>query len=428
MILKLAKWTFLLLITVLPLARPSVITVGSFNIQLVEVIFLISGLLLVLALIFRQTALKFSYFYLFIGIYVGQLLLSVALFTSSVGDSLKIFGHLYLVGLAVLTHNLVNSIDFLKKTVYAWLVGSFVLCFFSLVGCVLFYLGYQTPNTNYFLAHFGSLPSGYYPRLYSLSTNFNLMCNYLNITIVLVLLAGRVEWVRGWVAKLLVILTAFAAIFTISPGLGGIGLSCGLWYWSDLKSRGKLLAAKICLATGLFIAAFFLVATVISPNTDNTSADLKIPFIEKTIEPSVRVLVWQNTLATVVEHPIFGKGVGTNPAHLEYVVLSGQKQVLEDAHNVWLSVLGQNGIVGLAAFLALMLYLLFKSNSVGSPSGNGSLFAVALWCAFIGAFWYQGLAGSYEDARHLWVLFGLIAGVSGFNEEIESRAKLVVEM
>jgi putative inorganic carbon (hco3(-)) transporter len=33
---------------------------------------------------------------------------------------------------------------------------------------------------------------------------------------------------------------------------------------------------------------------------------------------------------------------------------------------------------------------------------------VALGIAFLGAFAYQGLGGSFEDARHLWLLFGLL--------------------
>ena len=33
--------------------------------------------------------------------------------------------------------------------------------------------------------------------------------------------------------------------------------------------------------------------------------------------------------------------------------------------------------------------------------------AIALAIAWLDAFVYQGLTGSYEDARHLWVLLGL---------------------
>jgi hypothetical protein len=32
---------------------------------------------------------------------------------------------------------------------------------------------------------------------------------------------------------------------------------------------------------------------------------------------------------------------------------------------------------------------------------------LALGIAFLGAFAYQGLGGSFEDARHLWLLLGL---------------------
>jgi hypothetical protein len=37
---------------------------------------------------------------------------------------------------------------------------------------------------------------------------------------------------------------------------------------------------------------------------------------------------------------------------------------------------------------------------------NRSVFRIGLGLAFISAFFYQGIGGSYEDARHLWVLIG----------------------
>jgi hypothetical protein len=43
----------------------------------------------------------------------------------------------------------------------------------------------------------------------------------------------------------------------------------------------------------------------------------------------------------------------------------------------------------------------------------------ALGLAFIGAFCFQGLIGSYEDARHLWVLLGLLASVAEWGIEQE---------
>jgi carbon starvation protein CstA len=53
------------------------------------------------------------------------------------------------------------------------------------------------------------------------------------------------------------------------------------------------------------------------------------------------------------------------------------------------------------------------------------LIHLALSCALIGAFLYQGLSGSFEDARHLWILFGLLVGVSTSSKNDISEASRV---
>jgi O-antigen ligase len=100
-------------------------------------------------------------------------------------------------------------------------------------------------------------------------------------------------------------------------------------------------------------------------------------------------------------------------------IISGDKQFLSDAHNVWLNLLGQIGFFGLIAFASLCLFLLWRCRFRLADSTEKSFVQLALSCAFIGAFWYQGLQGSFEDARHLWILFGLLAsfGENSFGEK-----------
>ena len=37
---------------------------------------------------------------------------------------------------------------------------------------------------------------------------------------------------------------------------------------------------------------------------------------------------------------------------------------------------------------------------------------VACGTAFVGAFLYQGMAGSFEDARQMWLLMGMLAALA----------------
>jgi O-antigen ligase len=188
-------------------------------------------------------------------------------------------------------------------------------------------------------------------------------------------------------------------------------LSVGLWLRSRFLHKGRLSAARAAVVVGAIGAVFFLGATLVSPDTTNTDRDLAIPIVGKTVEPSVRVLIWSGALQTWASSPIFGTGTGTDPVDIRYETLSGQNQRLRDAHNVWLSILAQSGIVGFATFLALTIFVLKRCRFKPSEAPEDEIL-IALSCAFAGALLYQGLTGAFEDARHIWVLIGMIAGVS----------------
>jgi O-antigen ligase len=108
----------------------------------------------------------------------------------------------------------------------------------------------------------------------------------------------------------------------------------------------------------------------------------------------------------VEPHLLLGRGTGALTADLVYTQLSGERQVLTDAHNIYLNVLGQAGLVGLLAFVVFLIGVTWRCRFA-----SGQMLA-ALSCAFIGVFLYQGLSGSFEDARHLWILIGILLAVS----------------
>jgi O-antigen ligase len=214
----------------------------------------------------------------------------------------------------------------------------------------------------------------------------------------------------------------FAAVFTLSAGLGGMILSLGIWFWAIFRANKKPLFSKIVIASAIIFAVLVFSSTLISPDTKNTAQEFSLPFSDKKIEASVRVLVWENSLDNFREFPFVGKGTGTNTASLQYATLSGDHQILLDAHNIWLNVLGQTGLLGFVAFVSLIIFLITRCRFCFDKLSERNLIHLALSCAFVGAFLYQGLSGSYEDARHLWVLFGLLVGISTFSANDTSVA------
>jgi putative inorganic carbon (hco3(-)) transporter len=422
MTLKISKWLFLLLIVSLPLVRPFNIVIEGLQIPFTDFIFVAAFVFWLFALIRGGARLKFDKLYIFIGLYGLTLTISTIFSIQPQRSFFKLLGEFYLFGLAVLTFNLVQEKTFFKQIGIAWLVGAALTILASGAGFLLFYLGYKTKADNYFLSHFGTLPRGNYPRIHALFANANMMCNFLNVSLVFAVLAEKAEWLKKLCTRILQVGIWLAAIFTFSAGLGGMVLSSGIWFWAQFRKNKNRLFSKLAVASAIFFALLVFSSTLVSPDTPNTTRDFPIPFSDKKLEPSVRVLVWESALENFRAAPIVGKGTGANAAMLKYETLSGDKQVLLDAHNNWLNILGQAGLLGLGAFILLNVYLLTRCRLRFDKLDEDNLIHLGLSCAFIGAFLYQSLSGSFEDARHLWVLFGMLAGISSFSRNDISEA------
>ncbi|MEP6788428.1 MAG: O-antigen ligase family protein, partial [Acidobacteriota bacterium] len=233
-------------------------------------------------------------------------------------------------------------------------------------------------------------------------------CNYLSIGMMLLLAAGKLAWINKKVLVLLFVGIAICALFTVSPGLGGIALGLGLWVW--LYNTGKRrLVAVTSLLFAVSVSVAFLFAVAISPNAQpEPQYYFDVPVIEKRIEPSARGLVWIDAWKTFTQNPITGLGLGQDAADVHYHAISGETHHLKDAHNMFLNVAAQQGILGLAAIVLICVYLTRKSFPTTADETNRGVLLAGIGIAFFNAFIYQGVGGSYEDTRFLWVLMGLI--------------------
>ena len=418
MMLRFTKVLFLLLVVSLPLVRPFYTRLFGLVVPSTDFIFLFAFGFWLIAILRGECRLRISKFYFFLGFYALSLTVSTVFSINPIQSFYKLLGEFYLLLLCILTFNLAHSMDFLKQITAAWLFGTGITILAALAGIFLFYLGYKTQINNYFLFHYGTLPPGNYPRLQALFVNANMLCDFLNVSLMLTVLADKLGWLKKIPSRILQFGIWFTAFFTISPGLGGLFLSFGVWLWAKFHLAGRKNSAYFTCLSGIFLALVFFAVTSISPDTENTAQNFNLPFTEQKFEPSVRILIWQDTLKTIGHYPFTGKGTGTGVAAVKYTVLSGENQFLTDAHNVWLNIFGQLGFFGFIAFLSFCLYLLWSCKFYLLDQTDKSFIQTALSCAFLGAFLFQGLQGSFEDARHLWILFGLLAslGESDFAE------------
>ncbi len=354
MTFNIAKWSFLLLVVSLPLVRPFHVFVYGLQIPFTDFIFLCCSLFFAIAAFQKQVSIRTDRLFTFVGVYAVAFAISAVLSVEPKTSAFKLMGEFYLFGLSFLAFNLARDEQFQKRIVFAWLVGSGLTALTSIAGFTLFYLGLKDAGSNYFLSHLGSLPAGDYPRIHALFANANMLCNYLNVSVILALLAAKLSWLRKSWAIVSLFGIFFAALLSISAGLGGIALSLGIWFWAVAPKKWYSTPA---LAIGIVLAIAVFASTLISPDTENTSQEIAIPITERVFEPSVRILIWEDTISTVRQYPWFGKGTGTDVANVNYEVLSGMRQTLRDAHNSWLSVLGQTGVIGLTAFCLLLFQI-----------------------------------------------------------------------
>jgi O-antigen ligase len=97
---------------------------------------------------------------------------------------------------------------------------------------------------------------------------------------------------------------------------------------------------------------------------------------------AIRVILWRNSIRMIRDHPIFGVGTGGfQEGYRPYVdgVSGWQGHLTDDPHNQFLKILGEQGIIGLAA----LLFFIFRVLTCPAPTPYRELAAAVLigWCA-----------------------------------------------
>ena len=221
-----------------------------------------------------------------------------------------------------------------------------------------------------------------------------------------------VLWSNGWLRNRGFWLFAAALLivdaFSLTPGLGGIFLATGYFLHERSKAGSNHSVGRLSFLSGLLIAAAFLVVTSISLFTYDPSGN-QDTLLDRGIVPSVRVYAWRSALATFLDKPLLGHGVGMPVANAAFTDPSGEGHLLTDAHNTYLSVLGETGLVGFVTFMTIVCFAVVGLIRWKPDSEAMKTIRLCLLLAMLDAFFYQSLTGSYEDTRHLWVLFGMAA-------------------
>ena len=405
---------FLLLIFSLGFMQPGLEYAGM-TLPATEFVFVVLTIAFLLALALRTRILPWDTSYLFFGAFALAMACSAAFSVQSKTSWIKFAGILYLVGLAVISLNVVTSMDTIKRVVFAWLAASTIVSLIAVGTVLLFFLDRDSAWHDLFLHHYGSLPVGNYPRVQSTFLYPAMLCNYLSAGMLILLGARQAGWLNGKLAGGLLLLHLFAAAFTLTPGLGGLVAGLALWMGWIFLDQGRTGPGVCAVAAGIFAVLLFTFVAAFSIWPIETSPYTLHPLGIR-VDPTQRLLAWQGAIGTFAADPVFGKGIGLGVASVLFRTPSGQMQMLTDAHNTWISVAAQAGAFGLITTLALCAHVIGRGGRFASPPNGVEWVGRSMLIAFVGGFVLQGLVGSFEDARHLWVLMGLTLSLRKISE------------
>ncbi len=206
---------------------------------------------------------------------------------------------------------------------------------------------------------------------------------------------NRIVW-----PALAAVLFAYCALSLLTP-------------WVSPGDRRRLLIVGGSLLLGLVI--LFLVAAA-----DGVRTDLDSPDTRSTIERDPRISLWRYTADRVAEAPVVGHGFGRGILRGAYQT-KFSSHLTWHAHNVVLNVLLQTGVVGLAAFVALLASFVLRYVAY-VRAGSAELGAIGIvGMAFLAGFLVKNFTDDFL-VRHTGLLFwSMNAMLIGYGERLRAR-------
>lgn len=359
-----------------------------------------------------------------LALYAGIAVLSLFA-TPALGHSIfKLVGLGFLLTIYAITASVASTPLGWRLVVGSWVAGACLNASLGTLSAALFFLGVKDRAVNIFLWGYGSIPVGNYPRVSVLFLNSNMMCNY-----VLVGVGATMAYRNSLPARFRKYLYAFipmmsiTALFSLSAGLGGLALggAVGWILWHRYEKRIVPVREALVALGGVTGAVIFLVASIFL-FVPRGQGDVGLGPVDLQMQTSGRVSVWVSGTKTILAKPLLGTGIGelvsttTHPRALHSMEHWGSDKMAEninaphkmEAHNIWINIGGQLGLPGLAVFIAFVVLLLQGSLPQATDSKRDAWVRISLFSAVVGAVFYQGLVGAFEDSRQYWFLFGLV--------------------
>jgi O-antigen ligase len=249
------------------------------------------------------------------------------------------------------------------------------------------------------------------PEAVGLIGNRNAFAMYVNIALVCAYLLH--QSVRGPLEKMMlamsipVLFLALALTFS-RAGLIVLGVAMALVFAKAARER----RFQILIASSVLI----ILIAVFLPAAFWSRAGSIVPSIQRQENSfGLRVGLWKAGIRMVADHPISGVGPGNFRVALPRYGRGAILGARLGAHNSYVSVAAEMGIVGLTLFLLLHIMALKRirrRSAAAARSGDtdvGLLALTAETCILI--IMLSALSGHLESTKYLWIFFGLAMAI-----------------
>lgn len=141
-----------------------------------------------------------------------------------------------------------------------------------------------------------------------------------------------------------------------------------------------------------------------------------------------RILIWQSAWNMFKDHPILGVGLGqyTESYQKEYISPQAKEPNLGHAHNNFMQMLAENGIVGFTGFIVMFGYIIFKNLIDWFKTRNtyALMIVSATICLLLQGFTEYNV-GNSAVIKMYWCTFGLLVVLE--NISIKNDAHYIPE-
>lgn len=278
---------------------------------------------------------------------------------------------------------------------------------------------------------------GSFMRAYGDFAQPNALAGYLGMVLPL---GAALAWMRSplrmpMLAATLVIAAALAATLSRGAWIGvALGLALMALVWSRATRR-----ALIGAGLGALLVIGLAVAGVIPPIASERITILFeyfTPFDVRSVEPDPtnfslveRMAHWQAGLEMGLDHPVVGVGPGNYEEAYPSYFIEPWAEPLGHAHNYYVNIFAEMGVVGLAAFLAFIAAIFVRIIQGIRRVGRGDDISRAALVGALGAAVAFSVHNTFDNmfVHGIGVQFGFILGLVEFTASRPAEAPFDVE-